>query len=73
MNNPIQVRIGPRRSTFNSPSVRFRNITLNIEIREERSINVGAGGSTAAEVQGIRAMETHAEVLGRDMAGVLID
>lgn len=71
MNNPINTRISPRRSTSDRPSIRFRNISLNIEVREERGVDIGAGGSATAEVHRVRAMETHAEVLGRDMAGVL--
>jgi len=71
MNNPIHTGVSPRRSTGDRPSVTLRNITLDIEVREERGINVGAWGSATAEVHRVRAMKTHAEVLGRDMAGIL--
>lgn len=71
MNNPVNTVISPGRSTGDRSSIRFRNITLDVEVREERGVDIGARSSATAEVHRVRAMETHAEVFGRNMAGVL--
>lgn len=71
VNNPVNAGISPRRSTGNRSSVCFGKISLDIKVREERGVDIGTWGPATTEVHGVRTMKTHAEVLGRNMAGVL--
>lgn len=68
VNNPFEFGVGTRRSATDRSSAAGRDVPLDVEVGEEGGVDVSAGGSAAAEVHGVWAVETHAPVLGLDVA-----
>lgn len=71
MNNPLKARVGSRRRTADGSSATRRDVAFNVEVREERGIDVGVGGATTAEVHGIWTVKTHTEVFSLNVTRVL--
>lgn len=71
VNDPFEAGVGARCSSGYSSAAVCSDVALDVQVREEGCVNIGAGCSTAAEVHRVWPMETLASVFCLDVARVL--
>lgn len=71
MNNPFKLGISTRCFSRHLASGTGRDVAINVKVRKERRINVGARSAAATKVHRVWAVQTHAIRFCLGVAGVL--